>query len=420
MVLRDILIALRKINVNIFMKNYTSVLLIIFMMITSGLFAQINFEKGYFITENGQKTDCFIKNEDWINTPLKFEYKLTQNGETQILRMPNLKTVVIENAFKFEKYTVPYDNSDRAVANLKFDRSPDYKDTTLMLNVLLEGKVNLYGYRDQDKRAYYYKKQDETLEPLVYNVYTNENRDILYNNRYQQQLLTEFPCTGITEKRVVRVDYKDGDLKSFFKDYSECKGETVVEFSKPKKGALHLKVFAGAYSSKAVTDLGISAFFAKGVETGPSWSPTFGVELEYVLPFNKNKWAVFIAPNYSSHEGESEFLDLSVRRNYKVEYSAIQIPIGARHYMFINDMSKLFLSGAVVVDYLLNGEGSGNITIEEDLFKTAVGVSFGLGYSYDKYSIEARFIPSRDLLENSSLSTIDLQQFSLTIGYTIF
>ncbi|PTX62041.1 outer membrane protein with beta-barrel domain [Kordia periserrulae] len=402
------------------MKNYTSVLLLFFLMTSASLLAQINFEKGYFITENGQKTECYIKNEDWINTPSKFEYKLTQNGETKILRIPNLKTVVIENAFKFEKHTVPFDNSDRDVSNLKFDRTPDYEDTTLLLNVLLEGKVDLYAYRDQDKKAFYFKKENGTLEPLIYNVYTNENRDILYNKRYQQQLLTEFPCTGITERKVIRVDYKKGDLLSFFKDYSECKGETAVQFSKPKKGTFHIKVFAGAYNTSATTDLGISAFFAKGVDTEATWSPTFGAEFEYIFPFNKNKWSAFIAANYSSYEGEGEFLDLSVRRNFKLEYSAIQIPIGARHYMFLNDTSKLFLSGAVVFDILLDAKGSGNVTIEKDDFGANAGLALGLGYSYDKYSIEARYLPGRNLLDNGSLSRSELKQFSITIGYTIF
>ncbi|MGH1385614.1 hypothetical protein [Kordia sp.] len=401
------------------MKKITGALLI-FLMATSGIIAQINFEKGSFTLENGQKTECFIKNGDWVNNPSKFEYKLSLNGETKILRMTNLKTVVINNKFKFEKHTVPYDDADRSIKQLTYERSPDLKETPLMLNVILEGKASLYSYRDQDKRAYYFKKDNGTIEPLIYKVYTNKNRDILYNKRYQQQLLTEFPCTGITEKRVIRVDYKTSDLKSIFKDYNECKGEKSVEFSKAKKGVFHIKGFVGVYNGNAISDLGVSAFFAKGVETGAAWSPTFGVELEYIFPFNKNKWSAFIAPNYSSYEGESEFLDLSIRRKYKLEYSAIQIPIGARHYMFINDMSKIFISGAVVVDFFLDGKGSGNITIDKERFKTSVGFSMGLGYSYDKYSLEARFIPNRDLLENSSLSIIDLQQFSITIGYTIF
>ncbi len=401
------------------MKNYIRTLLI-FLITTSGVFAQINFEKGYFITENGQKTDCYIKNEGWENNPSKFEYRLSPDGDTKVLRLPNLKTVVIGTILKFEKHTVPFDDSERNLAKLKFERSPDYKDTELMLNVLVEGKASLYSYRDGDKRGFYFTKDGGDIQTLIYNVYTNANRDILYNKRYQQQLLTELPCTGITEKRLVRIDYQASDLKSLFKDYNECKGGESIEYKKAKKGKLHVKVFAGAYNSSSVSDLGISAFFAGGVETEAAWAPTFGVEVEYVLPFNRNKWAVFLAPNYSSYEGEGDFFDLAIRRKYKLEYSAIQIPVGVRHYMFLNDNSKLFLSGAVLFDYILDAEGSGNVMIEKERFSAGAGFSLGLGYTYDKYSIEARYLPSRDLLQNSGGSRVELDQFSITIGYTIF
>ncbi|WP_298518466.1 hypothetical protein [uncultured Kordia sp.] len=401
------------------MKNCTRVLLI-FLLFTSSLFAQINFEKGYFISEDGQKTDCYIKNGDWLNNPSKFEYKLTLDGDTKTLRISSLKTVVINNAFKFEKHTVPFDNSDRSIAKLNYERSPNLKEVDLLLNVLIEGEASLYSFVDGDKRAFFFKKGDNAIEPLIYKVYTNKDRDILYNKRYQQQLLTELPCAGISMKKITRVDYKTDDLKSFFRDYNQCKGKTSVEFNKKKKGVFHLKAFAGAYQGSSESNIAISAFFNNGIDTGTAWSPTFGVELEYVFPFNKNKWSVFVAPNYSSYEGEGGFLDLSVRRRFKLEYSSIQVPIGFHHYMFLNDSSKLFLSGAVIFDMLLDAKGSGNIVIEKDRFKTAAGFSVGLGYSYDKYSVEARYIPNRQILETSPVSSIELQQFSITVGYTIF
>jgi len=401
------------------MKNYLSALLV-FLITSSGVFAQINFEKGYFISENGEKTECYIKNEDWINNPSSFEYRLTPNGKTKTLRLPNVKTVVITNAFKFEKHTVPFDDSDRSLTNLSYERSPDLKDTSLLLNVVLEGKATLYSYANEDKRAYYFKKDNGDIQPLIYNVYTNKNRDLLYNKRYQQQILTELPCTGITEKRLLRVDYNLGDLRPLFKDYNECKGTTSVEFSKAKKGTFHLKVFAGAYQGSAESNIKLNTFITADVSHETNRSPTFGVELEYVLPFNKNKWALFVAPNYSSYEGEGEFFDLAVSRSFNVEYSAIQVPIGFRHYMFLSDASKLFFNAAVLVDFILDAEGTGNITIEKDTFKTTAGFSFGLGYSYDKYSIEARYLPSRQLLENRGTANIELEQFSITLGYTIF
>ncbi|EDP94996.1 hypothetical protein U8527_08200 [Kordia algicida OT-1] len=175
--------------------------------------------------------------------------------------MTNLKTVVIDNAFKFEKHTVQIDLSEQTLGNLSYARNPEYKEQTLMLNVLQEGKASLYAYVDEEKKAFYYKKESDTLTPLVYKIYTNEKRSILYNKRYQQQLLTEFTCETISEKTVVKVDYNAGDLTSFFRKYNECHGGNVVEFRKKKKGTFHLKAKAGMYNSKADADLALATFF---------------------------------------------------------------------------------------------------------------------------------------------------------------
>ena len=393
---------------------------LISLLFSATTFAQITFEKGYYIDQNGQKVECLIKNEGWINTPSSFEYKLSPEGDVSILRKNNFKTLVINDAFKFETHTVPFDASSKAIANLSYERRPDLKDTKLILSVLIEGKATLYEYADGDKRAFFYKKDNAALQPLIYNVYTNENRVILYNNRYQQQLMTDLSCGNLSEKRMSRIDYKAGDLKSFFRNYNTCEGGTNVEFNESKKAVFHLKAFAGAYNGSAVTDLSGITFFRNGIESESNWSPTFGIELEYVFPFNKNKWSMFIAPNYSSYEGESQFDDLSSSRKYNLEYSAIQLPIGFKHYMFLNDTSKIYLSGAAVIDFLLDAKGSGNYNVSKDRFSTSMGVALGVGYSYDKYSIEARYIPNRELLENASQSSIKLRQFSITVGYTIF
>ena len=45
-------------------------------------FAQISFEKGYFINNANQKTNCLIKNQDWKDNPTEFEYKLDENSES--------------------------------------------------------------------------------------------------------------------------------------------------------------------------------------------------------------------------------------------------------------------------------------------------------------------------------------------------
>lgn len=49
---------------------------LILLVVIGNIFAQTKFEKGYFITTKGNRVDCLIKNEDWLNIPSKIDYKL--------------------------------------------------------------------------------------------------------------------------------------------------------------------------------------------------------------------------------------------------------------------------------------------------------------------------------------------------------
>ena len=53
-------------------------LLLISQFILVGLSAQISFEQGYFINNEGTKTICSIKNIDWRNNPLRWCRKAGQ------------------------------------------------------------------------------------------------------------------------------------------------------------------------------------------------------------------------------------------------------------------------------------------------------------------------------------------------------
>ncbi len=60
-----------------------------FLLLFANSFAQISFEKGYFLNESGDKTTCLIKNIDWKNNPVKFSYKLNENSPVQVAEIQN-------------------------------------------------------------------------------------------------------------------------------------------------------------------------------------------------------------------------------------------------------------------------------------------------------------------------------------------
>lgn len=94
---------------------------------TLSIFSQTKFESGYFILNNGSKTDCLIKNEDWAGSPNTFEYKLSENAEVKLGSIDNIKEFGSGESFKYVRATLNVDQSTDVVNNLTDVRNPMYE-----------------------------------------------------------------------------------------------------------------------------------------------------------------------------------------------------------------------------------------------------------------------------------------------------
>ena len=87
-------------------------------------FAQIHFEKGYFIDSSGGKIECLIKYIDWENSPTKFDYKLSDSSPELSASIENVSEFVIYNTARFVKQTVNIDRSIRTISGMSSRPAP--------------------------------------------------------------------------------------------------------------------------------------------------------------------------------------------------------------------------------------------------------------------------------------------------------
>ena len=130
-------------------------LVLVFALLTIQAFAQITFEKGYFIDNSDQRIECLIKNVDWRNNPTNFQYKLNQNEEPVEAEITNVKEFGIYNSSKFLRRVVKIDRSTEETNKLSKERNPKFEEEQLFLKVLNEGKANLYSYYDTGLRRFF-------------------------------------------------------------------------------------------------------------------------------------------------------------------------------------------------------------------------------------------------------------------------
>jgi len=397
------------------MKRLFTYLILIVTGITC--YAQISYEKGYYITNSGTKVEGLIKNLDWNKTPDKFKFKNNENSDSQTLTLDEVAAFEIYDVLKYERHEFRYDKTNNNLDRLTTERAPLYADGRAFLQVLVEGKASLYYY------SIYKKDTSSPIELLVYKKYRSAKGDLLENNDFRKQLYTNLTCDALSIDASLSLDYYKSDLIEFFKAYNVCQNSEAIVFKPKKKDLFNLTVLGGF--EQASLDIEDTEFFGN-IGFGSMSGFKFGVELEYILPFNQNKWSVILQPLYQSFKAENTLANDGVVDgfiNAEIDYRSIEAPLGIRYSFFLNDSSKLSIDFSYLIDLSLgsdvdlrrlNGESLRQINIDRD------SLVFGLGYKYqDRYMILLRYTPeSKAIVENTWNS--GYSSFSALIGYTLF
>ena len=399
------------------MKKYLLLFLLLFATISS--FSQVKFEKGFIIDMNNNKIECLIKNYDWIGVPDKIEYKLNDNSTILELAAEKINAVQIyETNHYFKRFIFEVDvNKDEAEKLQKVNG---------LLRVLVEGRANLYEYQGN---TYYYQLDGDAIKRLKFKKFVNNTGKYQEDLSYRVQLFENLKCDEKASQNLRKIKYKNEALSGFFVDYSNCMNAEVENFRKKRtKSEFHLKAFAGINSYSLKRNLNV----VRRTLTAESQGANFliGLELEAVLPFNNKKWSLFVAPIYQSQkeENKKEFDQLfggyRGTLNTKNSYSYIELPLGVRHYFFLNEKSKLYTDVAFGYIFPLSTSEE-NIFVETHPYpalefdqneKKKTFYRIGLGYTFNnKYDVFLNYYPVKNLFQSTANGSI-----SLSVGCRVF
>ncbi|MEP2237519.1 MAG: tRNA modification GTPase [Maribacter sp.] len=392
------------------MKSTLSLFLLLFISLNT--FAQITFEPGYIVDNTGEKKYCLIKNNGWKNNPTTFEFKKDLNAEIQEGSIYNIAEFSIENGKKFIRKEVEIDRSKNILKRLSKTKEAEFKSETLFLEQLTEGDANLYYYEDSNLIRFFYNLNSNTTKQLVYKKYLNENNLIGENTEYKKQLWDNLKCENLSLDKIKATDYKKTELLSFFTLYNQCKDPNYVDSrisNKKKSDAFNVGIRAGLNSASMDFN---SPQPSTNFELENNSSVRFGVEIEAILPFNKNKWSLFIQPMYQSFEGEEQLEFQKVL----VDYKSIETSLGLRHYFFLNSDSRIFINSAFQIDTALDSKIDFESSSDFEI-KPRTSFNFGIGFAHKNASIKLNYNPRRELLSNYAAISSSYKVLSVVLGY---
>ncbi|WP_378174457.1 tRNA modification GTPase [Aquimarina sp. SS2-1] len=396
-------------------KSFLAIIVILYSL---NSFGQITFDKGYFINNTNQKVDCFIRNIDWKNNPTEIEYKLTEDSEKKILSVINCKEFGVYNASKYIRAVVKIDRSSENTSDLREQKQPVFNEETLFLKVLIEGKANLYEFRNRNLKRFFFNKENTSITQLIFKKYLISGNKIGKNESYRAQLWENLKCNSINIKTLEKTGYNKKNLSQFFETYNQCENAEFTKYEiQEKRDFFNLNIRPGIrHSSLSINNFTTTAS-EFSIDFGSNTTARFGIEAEFVMPFNRNKWAFFAEPTYQSFNST---FNLISGRKVDAKYTSIELPFGIRHYLFLSKRSKLFLNGAAVFDFPI---GNSAITYENGRvldIVSEVNFAYGIGFTYkNKYSIELRNQTIRNVLGTFPSWNSKYSSVSLILGYSI-
>lgn len=394
-------------------------LLLILTMLCLDAFAQADFEKGYFIDNDRKRIDCLIKNRDWKNNPEQFEYILQPGAAPKLAHVSEVQEFAIGSSHKYIRADVRIDRSGTRIDELTVARDPQWENAQLFLKVLIEGHGSLYSYQEETLGSrFFYRTENSEVEQLIHKKYLKDG-GIATNNDFRQQLWATVNCGDDIRSVVLHLSYTGNSLIKYFRNYNECEGTIPVMYKSVLPGhAFNLRIIPGLdYTSLTVWNFRNSTY---GVQTFDQLL-TFrgGLQAEFVLPFDKGKWAIIAEV---SHRGFS-----SVNKNNsvlagdaEVNYQSIEMPIGARYYIFLRPPGRIFAELFTVTDFAHNSY----LRFENDPYakrlNAAIGFAGGMGFDYKKFSTSLRFYMKRQIFPENVNWLSDYYSVSFMIGYKIF
>lgn len=394
-----------------------NILVLSFLLLCVASFSQINFEKGYFITNSGDKKECLIKNKDWKNNPDHIEYKFSEDNEPQIIRIQEMKEFSIYSKSRYIRKTINIDRLVGTEVSLYSGRKTEIKNETIFLKQMVQGNANLYSYTDSSFFTYFFDVNDSEIEQLIFKKTINDNNKIIGFDQYKQQLKNALKCNQINKTDLERLRYNGESLTAIFLKNNSCFPETsVTNFaSKAKKDWFNLHIRPGVVfqSANIYNDVLLSA----GADFGNETSFRIGAEFEFIPQFNNSKWAVTLEPSFHNFKNEE------TNRSYPltIDYKAFDIPIGLRHYFYLSKNSKIFVNLNYFINLKLVSKAYYGYYSKELDVAPSNNLGGGIGYSFkNRYSIEFRYSAKRNLFDTYANWMSDYQFSSLILGYKLF
>ena len=383
--------------------------------------AQNSYKAGYIIDLAGQRSEVDIYDKDWVSNPEYFQYR-TSAGEVQQGDPRSVQEFgYLDGSLRYRLFTIDVDQSSGRIKTMSASPVPVYRAMTVYLECLVDGEADLFFWKQGELERYFLRIGEEIPEQLISREYLKGKIIIDNTNQYRAKLLSTLDC-GIDRQDVLLTGYERLPLMAIVQRYNACRsGVPVAQLATRMPQTDHFSFALRVGSERVAGQLfgRQSSGRLRTFDLSPRYVPRLGLELESLLPFANNRWALFLESYYHRFNQRAD----AQAGRAGMDYQAVNLLAGARRYLYFSERTALSLSLAGVFNLPLKGslaqfpDGTSGQLYEEVAYRNLY-LQFGLGINFHKrYLLEFRIGERQNLLADDHSAFSLLRFMSFSAGY---
>ncbi|MGC3945676.1 MAG: hypothetical protein QM762_14340 [Chryseolinea sp.] len=233
---------------------------------TPRLFAQnSDLVPAQLVTTSGDTLQGLIKPRDWSGVK-QVDFTTSAQAATKSYDLASIQSLYLKDAGEYYyAATVEIDKKPIQINNLERTGARHIVSETVLLELIVRGKLNLYAYRDENHKSHFFiKEPQKEITELPYVRYYSAEGSVV-NMPFYLNVLKDLTkdCDAVT---IRDQDYERKPLTKIVTDYNRCVGVSVETETKTKQGRskLNLSIVAGAKYSGFTFDGVDNAMKANG------------------------------------------------------------------------------------------------------------------------------------------------------------
>ncbi len=414
-------------------------LLFIFLINTS--LGQTNYKTGKIISLNGDTLYGFIDDQNKLTNPGVVTFKENNKDIAYHFKPSDIIASIIDSGDFYLSAIIEIDMNYGQNINMKESHSKDslLKKDTVFIRVLLQSKMSLFLYNDENnKNHYYYSDSINIYNELTFKKVPVDIDGKIYlkeNTRYKNQLNYLMQDCQEAISKIKSTEYKENSLVELFRIYNNCiSGNHIIYESLLIPNQNNYYLLVGLNRDQLVFK-GFSSLGLENSNFSKSYNPLIGFGINIPFKRGRAKYSMFSELAWKKFDTRADYYSfIYYENNIHLQFSYLKLS-SAFKYQFQNFSNKPYLFAGPILNYLIhfintrheynhNPNLSPNYSREKDdivnipELKFGIGLFGGVGIRFKKLSLEMRYEKYSNFEKFVELITYT-ETFSFLIKYNL-